>query len=451
MHKQKRALNGALFYGGNSLRLYAGDRDCRLSPQCFAFVLTRPVQNQRLSRLPEHTWDRLRALLDGHAPGAAEPINLALGEPQHQMPAFVGKVLSDHANLYAKYPPLQGSAEWQAAVESWLKRRYGLSDIAAERHILPLSGTREGLFSAALVAVPESKADTTPAVMIPNPFYQCYAAAALSAGAEPVYVPAMADNGFLPDFMGLDESQWERTAAIYLCTPSNPQGTVASRDYLAALITRARRHDVTLLVDECYSEIYVDNPPPGVLEVCAAMAEESGDDVTSPYANVLSFQSLSKRSNLPGLRSGFIAGDPALIETYRTLRAYGGCPSPLPVYAAAAAAWNDEEHVEVSRALYREKIDAAERIFAGRYGFFRPAGGFFLWLDVGDGEVAAERLWREAGIRVVPGRYLAQTDEGGYNPGTAYIRVALVQPSEITERALKLLVQTLDASFGGPA
>jgi len=162
-----------------------------LSPQCFAFVLTRPVQNQRLSRLPEHTWDRLRALLDGHAPGAAEPINLALGEPQHPMPDFVGKVLSDHESLYAKYPPLQGSAAWQAAVEGWLKRRYGLTDIAADRHILPLSGTREGLFSAAFVAVPESK---TGAVMIPNPFYQCYAAAALSAGAEPIYVPAKADN-----------------------------------------------------------------------------------------------------------------------------------------------------------------------------------------------------------------------------------------------------------------
>lgn len=406
------------------------------------------MQNQRLNRLPEHTWDRLRALLDGHPPGAAEPINLALGEPQHPMPGFIGKVLRDHESLYAKYPPLLGTDAWQAAVEGWLKRRYGLDDIDATRHILPLSGTREGLFSAALVAVPEKKAGATPTVLIPNPFYQCYAAAALSAGAEPVYVPATADTGFLPDFAGADESLWERTAAIYLCTPSNPQGTVAGRDYLAELIGKARRHDVTLLVDECYSEIYVDAPPPGILEVCAATAGESGGNA---YANVLSFQSLSKRSNLPGLRSGFVAGDPELIATYRTLRAYGGCPSPGPVYAAAAAAWGDEEHVEASRDLYREKIDAAERILAGRYGFFRPAGGFFLWLDVGDGEAAAERLWREAGIRVVPGRYLAQTDAEGYNPGAAYIRVALVQPLKITEKALKRLVQTLDAPFGEPA
>ena len=410
-----------------------------------------PVQNQRLNRLPEHTWDRLRALLDDHAPGAAEPINLALGEPQHPMPSFIGNVLNDHSHLYAKYPPLQGTTEWQAAIEGWLKRRYGLNDIAANRHILPLSGTREGLFSAALIAVPEKKAGATPNVMIPNPFYQCYAAAALSAGAEPVYVPAVVDTGFLPDFVGVNEAQWDRTAALYLCTPSNPQGTVATRDYLAALIAKVRRHDVTLLVDECYSEIYIDDPPPGILEVCAAVAKKSGDAQGSPYANVLSFQSLSKRSNLPGLRSGFIAGDPALIEMYRTLRAYGGCPSPLPVYAAAAAAWNDEAHVEASRALYREKIDAAEKIFAGRFGFFRPAGGFFLWLNVKDGEAAAKQLWCEAGIRVVPGRYLAQTDSDGYNPGAAYIRVALVQPREITEKALKRLVQTLDASFGKPA
>lgn len=409
------------------------------------------MQNQRLNRIPEHTWDRLRALLDGQTPGEPDPINLALGEPQHPMPDFIGKVLRDHESLYAKYPPLQGTQEWQSAVENWLSRRYGLRDFDASHHILPLSGTREGLFSAAFVATPEEKAGLNPAILIPNPFYQCYAAAALSAGAEPVYVPANAENGFLPDFAGLDTALWERTAAIYLCTPSNPQGTVASRDYLADLVSRARTHDVTLLVDECYSEIYTDDPPPGILEVCAEIAKDDEGSSQSIYANVLSFQSLSKRSNLPGLRSGFVAGDPALISAYRTLRAYGGCPSPLPVYAAAAAAWSDEEHVETSRALYREKIGAAEDILAGRFGFFRPAGGFFLWLDVGDGELAAKRLWQEAGIRVVPGRYLAQTDADGYNPGAAYIRVALVQSIETTEKALKRLVQTLDTPIGGAA
>lgn len=423
--------------------------------RCFTFVLVDFVQNQRLNQLPEHTWSRLRALLDGVPPGAChgagEPIDLSLGEPRHPMPDFVGDILRENQALYAKYPPIQGTEDWQNAVSGWLARRYGLGDIAAERHILPLSGTREGLFSAAFVAVPGEKAGAQPAVLMPNPFYQCYAAAALCAGAEPVYVPATAQNGFLPDFAGLDDDVWARAALIYLCSPSNPQGTVAERAYLAEIIAKARQNDVTLVADECYAEIYVDEPPVGVLQVCAEMAADGRGAADNPYAGVLAFHSLSKRSNLPGLRSGFVAGDPALIDAFRTLRAYGGAPSPLPVYAAAAAAWADEEHVEASRALYRAKFDAAEHILAGRLGYYRPGGGFYLWLNVDDGERAAKRLWQDAGIRVVPGRYLAQSDASGYNPGASYIRVALVQPFETTEKALQQLAQTLDASEKGGA
>lgn len=367
------------------------------------------------------------------------------------MPDFVGDILTQNQALYAKYPPIQGTPEWQDAVSGWLKRRYGLTDIDAQRHILPLSGTREGLFSAAFVAVPDEKAGARPAVLMPNPFYQCYAAAALSAGAEPVYVPATAENGFLPDFAALDDELWARAALIYLCSPSNPQGTVAEQGYLAEIIDKARRNNVTLVVDECYAEIYVDEPPVGVLQVCAEMAADGRGQANNPYEGVLAFHSLSKRSNLPGLRSGFVAGDPALISDFRTLRSYGGAPSPLPVYAAAAAAWADEAHVEASRALYRAKFGAAERILAGRLGYYRPGGGFYLWLDVEDGERAAKQLWQEAGIRVVPGRYLAQNDASGYNPGAPYIRVALVQPIETTEKALQQLAQTLDPPRAGGA
>ena len=361
-------------------------------------------------------------------------LDLALGEPKHAMPGFVSEILRDHEAEYGRYPPIQGTPDWQAAVPGWLGRRYGLSTIEPDRHILPVSGTREGLFNAAFIAVPETKAGIRPAVLMPNPFYQCYAAAALAAGAEPVYLPATAKTGFLPDFAAVDDATWARTALVYLCSPGNPQGAVASPTYFNDVIAHCRAHDAVLIVDECYAEIYTQDPPPGVLQ-------SAGDN----YENVLAFHSLSKRSNLPGLRAGFVAGDPVLIAAYKELRAYGGSPSPLPVYAAAAAAWHDDAHVEDNRALYRAKMDAAERILGNRFGCVRPGGGFFLWLEVGNGEAAAKRLWTEAGLRVVPGAYLARADATGYNPGARYIRVALVHPLDITEEALTRLQNTLDA------
>ena len=388
--------------------------------------------NPRFQQLPDHTWTKLRALLDPLAPGREPVLDLSLGEPKHPMPGFVGEVLRANEADYGRYPPIQGTPDWQNAVTDWLGRRYDLSDIEPDRHILPVSGTREGLFNAAFIAVPEEKAGARPVVLMPNPFYQCYAAAALAAGAEPVYLPATADTGFLPDFAAVDDDTWARTALVYLCSPGNPQGAVASPAYLSDLIARCRAHDAVLIVDECYAEIYTQDPPPGVLQVAG-----------EGYQNVLAFHSLSKRSNLPGLRSGFVAGDPALIAAYKELRAYGGSPSPLPVYAAAAAAWADDTHVEDNRALYRAKMDAAARILEGRFGFSRPGGGFFLWLDVGDGEEAAKRLWTEAGVRVVPGAYLARADAGGFNPGARYIRVALVHPLQPTEEALIRLRDTL--------
>jgi succinyldiaminopimelate transaminase len=394
--------------------------------------------NPRLALLPDYPFDRLRGLLETiEPPKGVAHVAMSLGEPQHPYPDIVARVLAENAHLYGKYPPAAGTAEFRHAVSKWLVRRYQLPEgmLDPDRHITPCAGTREGLFRCAFLAVPQEKDGRQPAVLMPNPFYQCYAGAAVAAGAEPVYLAATQENGFMPDFAALDAEILARTALVYLCSPANPQGTVASADYLRNLIELARSYDFTLVMDECYAEIYTAEPPVGVLEVCAQMGGSMN--------NVLAFHSLSKRSNVPGLRSGFVAGDPELMSLYRRLTEYGGNPSPLPVYATATALWQEEQHVVANRALYQEKFDLAERILSNRFGFFRPAGGFFLWLDVGNGEEAAKTLWKEAGIRVLPGAYLSATGPDGTNPGQQYIRVALVHDPETTGDALQNIGEIL--------
>lgn len=402
--------------------------------------------NPRLENLPDYAFPRLRTLLGATPPGASV-IDMSIGEPQHGVPRFVTDILTRDPELYGKYPPIGGTAEWTESVAGWLTRRYGLTPgaILPQTHVLPLNGTREGLFSIAFMTVPPLKAGRQPAVLIPNPFYQCYGAAALSAGAEAVYVTAKPENNWLPDFQSLPEQILERTSLVYLCTPSNPHGTTADMKYLTDLIHMARTRGFTLLVDECYSEIYSTNPPVGALQACQEIAAASAQYVANPFANVLVFHSLSKRSSLPGLRSGFVAGDPDLITDFRRFRSYVGPASPLPVYAAAAAAWNDEAHVDENRRLYAQKFDDAAAILGRRFDFYRPAGGFFLWLNVGDGEAAALRLWREGGVKVVPGGYLARDDKNGQNPGIAYIRVALVAMPDAVAEGLQRLNVILSA------
>lgn len=386
----------------------------------------------RLDALPEYAFPRLNRLLEGVSPHCnLPPITMSIGEPAHPIPDFVAPILQEHCAEFGRYPPIAGTAQWQEAVANWIRRRYRAA-IDPQRQLLPLCGTREGLFNAALAVIPERKAGARPAVLMPNPFYQCYAAAALAAGAEPVYVPAEAQSDFLPDFANLDPALLARTALIYFCSPANPQGSVASRKYLQDLLALARAHGAVLALDECYSEIYFDQPPTGALEVADAAC-----------SHLLVFHSLSKRSNLPGLRSGFVAGAPDLIARYRNLRNYGGAQMPIPVQAVSAAAWSDETHVKANRALYAEKFAIADRILGARFGYRRPAGGFYLWLDVGDGEAAARRLWREAALKVLPGAYLAQPDARGVNPGARYIRVALVQEPAIIEAGLERLVECL--------
>ncbi|NQV78981.1 MAG: aminotransferase class I/II-fold pyridoxal phosphate-dependent enzyme [Alphaproteobacteria bacterium] len=391
--------------------------------------------NSRFDDLGESPFERLNRLIDGIKPGQP-PIVMSLGEPQHPYPNWVGEVLHGHRGDYGAYPPLRGSEEFLRAVADWLTARYALPEdfITWTHHIVPLSGTREGLYFAPQIIVPRRKAGHQPAVLIPNPFYHAYAGAAVAVGAEPVYLAATRDNGFMPDLDKLDIALLNRTAAFYICSPANPQGTVADRAYLDRLIDLARRHDFVVLSDECYSEIFAANPPPGILEAAAA---------TGNLANVLVFNSLSKRSSVPGLRSGFVAGDPDLIARMRTLRSYGGALPSIPVMAAAAALWRDETHVIENRARYARKFDIAERIIGNRFGFYRPAGGFFLWLEVGDGESATSTLWRDAGLKVLPGGYVARDVAGEMNPGAPYIRLALVHDDATTEEALTRLSSVL--------
>lgn len=387
--------------------------------------------NDRLERIGDYPFDRLRALLDPLEPRTNDtPISLALGEPQHRPPDMIREIVSENAALWGRYPPMKGPAELRAAIAAWMTRRYRLPEhmIDSGHNVVPVSGTREALFLIALAVVPERKAGRQPVVLMPNPFYQVYAGAAVLAGAEPVLLPAGPEAGFLPDLAVVSEDILERTALAYYCSPANPQGAIASLDTLKDIIALARKHDFVLASDECYSEIYDDAPPPGAAEACAAMG--------GGLENVAIFNSLSKRSSAPGLRSGFVAGDADFIRRYLRLRDYSGAPPPLPLAEAAAALWRDEAHVEENRLLYRRKFDLAEAVLDGMAGFYRAPGGFYLWLDVGDGEEAARRLWQDAAVRVIPGEYLAGTDADGLNPGREYIRCALVHDPHITETAL---------------
>lgn len=397
--------------------------------------------NPRLDMLTDYPFERLRALLQGPAgQNGEEPLIMSIGEPQHQPPAFVARILAEQAAGWGKYPPMTGTPDFRAAVADWLTRRFGLpaGTIKPDQEILPLAGTREGLFQIAHVVCGEGQGGRPPVVLLPNPFYQVYAGAALLAGAEPVFVPAVRETGFLPDFAALPKDVLDRAVLAYLCNPANPQGAVASLETLRQTVTLARRHGFVLAVDECYSEIYDGDAPAGALKACCHLG--------GGFDDVVVFHSLSKRSSAPGLRSGFVAGDARLIARFTRLRSYGGAAVPLPILAASTALWRDEAHVEANRALYRAKFDLADAILGSHPGYLRPAGGFFLWLRVGDGEAAARRLWSEGAIRVLPGAYLARPGDDGVNPGAAYIRVALVHDLETTRRALTRMAEVLASS-----
>jgi len=346
-------------------------------------------------------------------------------------------VLAQHIADFGRYPMAKGIEPFRKAAAAWLSSRFKMPRaVDPDTEVLVLNGSREGLFLAALTAkdfVGERKG--RPAILMPNPFYPAYGAGAKAAGCEQIYLPTTAENGFLPDLDAIEESVLARAVAFYIASPANPQGSVATPDYFRKLRALADRFGFIVLSDECYSEIYTREAP-------GSMLEQAGPD----FRNVVAFQSLSKRSNLPGMRVGFAAGDKRFLAAYHELRNVAAPQVPVPLQQVAAAAYADEAHVEENRKLYRIKFDLADQILSGRYGYKRPAGGFCVWLDVskhGGDEAACVKLYRDAGVRVIPGSYLAREQADGFNPGAGFIRLALVSDSESTAEALHRLVETL--------
>jgi N-succinyldiaminopimelate aminotransferase len=385
------------------------------------------------------SFTRTNRLLGACTPGHRRPIEMTAGDPKEAMPGFVADRLVEAKQLLGTYPKIRGSDALRGAIAEWIGRRYGLAGaIDPAREVLPLNGSREGLFFAALPAVGRKRSQDRPVMLLPNPFYQAYLGATYGTGCEPYYLNATAATGHLPDLEALAQQHdvLSRAAAFYLCSPANPQGAVASPDYIARALALARQYDFMLFIDECYSEIYVAEPPVGGLQVAAATAER--------FNNLLVFNSLSKRSNLPGLRSGFVAGDGAFLDTLAEIRNLTAPQMPGPVQHASAAVWSEEQHVAVIRQAYRAKFEVSDKLLTGRYGYRRPAGGFFLWLDMahlGGAEAAALTIWKRCGVKVLPGVYLAHEDRHGINPGRDFIRVALVHDAATVREALERIVE----------
>ena len=382
---------------------------------------------------------RINRLLAGIEPGHQQVIEMTAGDPKEVMPGFVADKLVEAKQLLSTYPKIRGSDDLRGAIAAWLGRRYGIADrIDPAREIHPLNGSREGLFFAALPAVGRKAFEGRPLMLLPNPFYQAYLGATLGTNCEPYYLNATAATGHLPDLDALEREPetLRRAAAFYLCSPANPQGAVAAPAYLRKALALARAYNFMLFLDECYSEIYGgDAAPTGGLEIAAATPER--------YKNLIVFNSLSKRSNLPGMRSGFAAGDGDFLETLAEIRNLTAPQMPGIVQHASAAVWSEEQHVTVIRRAYRLKFDICDQLLGGRFGYHRPAGGFFLWLDMGHmggAEQATLTLWKRCGVKVTPGVYLAHEDRHGSNPGRDYIRVALVHNAATIREALERIV-----------
>ncbi len=373
--------------------------------------------NPDLDALKPYPFERLAALKAGLTPPAGlAHIPLTIGEPQHAPYPAALEALHAHQADFARYPATAGLPELRTAIAGWATRRFALAGLDPEAQVLPVNGTREAIFAFVQAALDR----TRPArVAMPNPFYQIYEGAALLAGAEPVYVPLAGDGR--PDFARVRGADWDRCQLLYLCNPGNPTGAVLDATALGALVERAAAHDFVIAADECYAEIYADEaaPPPGLLQAAQAAGYPGFD-------RCVVFHSLSKRSSLPGLRSGFVAGDAAILERFHRYRTYHGCTMTPPAQAASVAAWGDEEHVRANRAAYREKFDRVLEILDGVLAVERPAGGFYLWPRTpGDDETFARELLRAENLRVLPGRYLGR-EVDGTNPGAEHVRIALV-------------------------
>ncbi len=391
--------------------------------------------NPSLSHLHPYPFEKLAQLKRGiEPPSELSHIALSIGEPQHPAPQFVAETLISHQHLLSVYPTTRGRVELREAIKTWLMNRFSLpaESLHAEQHVLPVNGTREALFAIAQALVDRSKSN--PLVLMPNPFYQIYEGAAILAGAEPRYLNCEENNHWLPVLEDVSEQDWQHCQLLYLCNPGNPSGAVMPSAYLQQLIELSQRHDFVLASDECYSEIYFDenSPPTGLLGEAAKMG-------ISDYRNCLVFHSLSKRSNLPGLRSGFVAGDARLIKGFLNYRTYHGCAMPPATQLASMAAWQDEDHVVINRQRYREKFDRVLDLLSATLRPQKPDAGFYLWAKTPQEDTEfAQRLFAEQNLTVLPGQFLSRPSNGS-NPGEHYIRMALVAPlDECQEAAVRI-------------
>ncbi|WP_210397023.1 succinyldiaminopimelate transaminase [Motiliproteus sediminis] len=393
--------------------------------------------NPDLELLQPYPFERLNRLKAGATPPARlDHIALSIGEPRHPAPAFVKQTLVDSLDGLSGYPSTKGLPELRAAMAAWAERRFklGAGGLDPETQILPCNGTREALFAITQTLIERQPDGTRPLVVSPNPFYQIYEGAAYLAGAEPHFLSCSAANGFLPDFDAVPAAVWQRCQLLFICSPGNPTGAVIPSARLQQLIRLADQYDFVIAADECYSEIYFDEtrPPAGLLQACAEMGRHD-------FRRCLVFHSLSKRSNLPGLRSGFVAGDAGIMQRFLLYRTYHGCAMPLQTQHASIAAWNDEVHVRANRDLYRTKFDAVLEILDGALEVERPDAGFYLWAQTpGDEQQFARELFAQQHITVLPGSYLSRdTDDG--NPGAGRVRMALVaEPQQCVEAAQRI-------------
>ena len=379
--------------------------------------------NDALNLLQPYPFEKLRGLLaDVQQPAAKRPIALSIGEPKHRSPDFVAQALADNLDQLAVYPTTLGLPALRESIARWCERRFGVTHgtLDPARHVLPVNGTREALFAFTQTVV---RRDVEALVVSPNPFYQIYEGAALLAGANPHYLPCTAENGFNPDFDAVPAHVWQRTQILFLCSPGNPTGALVPLHTLQKLIAQADKHDFVIAADECYSELYFDEtqPPAGLLTACASLGRDD-------FKRCVVFHSLSKRSNLPGLRSGFVAGDAEILKAFLHYRTYHGCAMPVQTQLASIAAWNEETHVQANRQLYREKFDAVLDILSPVMDVQRPDGGFYLWPRTPvDDQTFTRDLFAQQHVTVVPGSYLSREVEG-FSPGAGRVRMALVAP-----------------------
>ncbi|MGF1547390.1 MAG: succinyldiaminopimelate transaminase [Thiotrichales bacterium] len=395
--------------------------------------------NPDLERLQPYPFQKLARLFsDVTPPTQLAPIRLSIGEPQDPPPALVADVMCAQLAGLGRYPVSKGEPDLRQAITAWLTQRFTLpaGAVDPERHVLPVSGTREALFAFAQAVVDRQRPGAR--VAMPNPFYQIYEGAALLAGAEPLFLNCTAETGFVPAFEQVTAAQWARCQLLYLCSPGNPSGAVIDETTLARVIELAERHDFIIAADECYSEIYQDEaaPPAGLLGAAARIGN-------TEFHRCVVFHSLSKRSNVPGLRSGFVAGDARVLERFLLYRTYHGCALPPPTQAVSAALWRDDVHARASRARYRERFAQVRTVLDGVLPLEVPPAGFYLWprLPV-DGETFARRLYGERNVIVLPGSYLSRDTDAG-NPGREYVRIALVAPLEACVEAAERIRDTL--------